>query len=302
MILIDYSGVCLANMFAFQSEMRKGMDDEGKAKAINTLRHSVLTTIKFYKHKFGKEYGNVVIACDGRSYWRKEVFQYYKANRKANREESDIDWKLIFDTLEQLRIDLINNFPYKVVLVDRAEADDVIAVLVKWAQENELTQQGLFEAPQKILIASADGDFVQLQKYDGVRQWSPQQKKFVTTKNLTHFMHEHILKAGDDGIPPITCPDDFYVNKEKYGRAPSIRQAKLDKFLAEGREACANDDERRNWDRNQRLIDFDYIPEDVSKEIIDSYTNQVVKGNKSLIMNYLIKHRCRLLLDDIEGF
>lgn len=302
MILIDYSGVALANMFAFSADMKKGMDDEGKAKAINTLRHTVLTTIKYYKQKFGKEYGDIVICCDGRNYWRREVFQYYKANRKGAREESDLDWKLIFDTLEQIRIDLINNFPYKVVLVDRAEADDVIAVLTKWAQTNELTTQGLFEAPQKILIASADGDFVQLHKYDGVRQWSPQQKKYVASKNLTHFMREHILKAGDDGIPPITCPDDFYVNKEKYGKAPAIRQARLEKFLAEGRDACANDTEKAGWDRNQRLIDFDFIPEDVSQAIIDNYTSQTVKGNKSLIMNYLIRHRCRLLLDDIEGF
>ena len=302
MILIDYSGVSLANMFAFQAEMKKDMDEEGRAKAVNTLRHTVLSSLKFYKKKFGKEYGEIVICCDARNYWRKEVFPHYKAGRSKNRDESDLDWKLIFDTLEQIRNDLIQYFPYKVVLVDRAEADDVIGVLTKWAQENDLVNTGLYEEPQKVMIVSADGDFVQLQKFEGVKQWSPQQKKLVTAKDITRFMREHIVKAGDDGIPPILCPDDFFVNKEQYGRAPPMYAKKLELFLESGRDACENDDQRRNWDRNQRLIDFDFIPEDVSQAIIDSYTNQIIKGNKGLIMNYLIKNRCRLLLDNIEEF
>jgi len=299
-ILIDYSQVAIANILQFADDIKKNSDD--KDKAVNIIRHAILTSLKSYKKKYGREYGELIIACDGRNYWRKDIFPFYKAGRKENRDKSDLDWKLIFDTMAEIRVDLAEHFPYKVIHLDKAEADDVIGVLVKWTQSNGLITQGLYEEPQKVLIISSDGDFKQLQKYPNVRQWSPQQKKFVTTTNVTHFMREHILKAGDDGIPPITCADDFLVNKEKYGRAPAIRQARLEMFLAEGRDACANDTERSGWDRNQRLIDFDFIPEDVSNSIIDIYMNQRVTGTKNSVMNYLIKKKCRLLLNEVDEF
>lgn len=300
MIIIDYSQVAISNVMQFSADIMKSSDD--KEKAVNIIRHAILTSLKLYKKKYGSEYGEIVIACDGRNYWRKDYFKFYKAGRKESREKSDLDWKLIFDTMSDIRQDLIDYFPYKVIHIDKAEADDVIGTLCKWTQTNGLVSQGLYEEQQKVLIVSSDGDFKQLQKYSNVRQWSPMQKKFVTVSDPKAYLMQHITKAGDDGIPPITCPDDFYVNKEQYGKAPAIRQAKLDKFIAEGKDACENDTQRRNWDRNQTLIDFDFIPEDVSNSIIHSYTNQIVKGNKNSIMNYLIKNKCRLLLDEIEQF
>jgi 5'-3' exonuclease len=94
MILIDYSQVSLASILTFQREL-KGNPEEVK----NLIRHVTLSTIKSYKKKYGREFGNVVICCDGRKYWRKEFFEHYKASRKKNRDASDLDWKLIFDTL-----------------------------------------------------------------------------------------------------------------------------------------------------------------------------------------------------------
>ena len=140
MILIDYSQVALATILTFQRELR-GTEDEVK----NLIRHVTLSTIKSYKKKYGKEYGQIVIACDGRKYWRKEIFEHYKAGRKKARDASDLDWKLIFDTLSEMREDLVKYFPYKVVHVERAEADDIIAVMTKWVQSNELVQEGLME-------------------------------------------------------------------------------------------------------------------------------------------------------------
>ena len=175
MILIDYSQVALAAILTFQREL-KGTESEIK----NLIRHVTLSTIKSYKKKYGKEYGNVVICCDGRKYWRRDFFEYYKGMRKANRDKSDLDWTLIFDTLSEMREDIAKHFPYKVMHIERAEADDIIAVLTKYAQDNELIQEGLVEEPQKILILSSDKDFKQLQLHPTVKQWSPMQKKYVT--------------------------------------------------------------------------------------------------------------------------
>ena len=297
MIILDYSQIALSNILPFQNDIKRQSPEEIK----NLIRHTTLSTIKSYKKRYGREYGEMVIACDGKTYWRKDVFPHYKAGRKKAREKSDLDWGLIFDTLAELRQDLIDNFPYKVVNVDGAEADDVIAVLAKWTQDNQLIQEGLFEEPQKVLIVSSDKDFIQLQKYKNVRQWSPMQKKFVqgTQKEVFEYTITHIVKAGDDGIPNILSPDDVFVSGERQKPFPSKR---LPEFFEKGIDACLNESERRNYQRNQLLVNFEFIPENIANSVISSYTSATPKGDKNKVMEYLIKHQCRLLLDDLEDF
>jgi hypothetical protein len=297
LILIDYSQVALAAILTFQREL-KGTESEVK----NLIRHVTLSTIKSYKKKYGKEYGDVVICCDGRKYWRKEFFEYYKGMRKSNREKSDLDWGLIFDTLSEMRTDLATYFPYKVLHVDRAEADDIIAVMTKYVQDNELVQEGLVEESQKVLILSSDKDFKQLQLYPNVKQWSPMQKKYITAtkQEIMDYKIEHIVKGdAGDGIPNILSKDDVFMIGE---RQKPMSAKRLQEFIATGWLACKNDDERRNWHRNQTLVDFYFIPDDVSKTIVDSYLNTKPTGDKMAIMNYLIEHKCRLLLDELEDF
>jgi hypothetical protein len=296
MILVDYSQVALSNILSFQREL-KGTDSEVK----NLIRHVILSTLKSYKKKYGKEYGELVICCDGRKYWRRDVFPQYKANRKKARDNSDLNWTLIFDTLSEIRDDIAKHFPYRVIHIDRAEADDVIAVMAKWTQENALVQQGLIEEPQKVMILSSDGDFIQLQKYENVYQYSPMQKKQIkaNAKELYEKKITHIVKAGDDGIPNILSKDDVFVIGE---RQKPVSAKRLAEFLELGYDACKNDDERRNWHRNVQLIDFDHIPQDVCAEIIDTYVNNKPNGDKMTIMSYLIENKCRLLLDELEDF
>ena len=297
MILIDYSQVSLASILTFQREL-KGNPEEVK----NLIRHVTLSTIKSYKKKYGREFGNIVICCDGRKYWRKEFFEHYKASRKKTRDASDLDWKLIFDTLSEMRQEIAEHFPYRVVHVERAEADDVIATLTKWAQSNELIQQGLMEEPQKVLILSSDGDFKQLQLLGEVKQWSPMIKKYIsaTAKEIENYKIQHIVKGdAGDGIPNILSPDDVFVQGV---RQKPMSQKRLDEFFEKGFDACRNDTERRNWHRNSVLVDFKHIPEDVEKEIVEAYINNKPKGDKMSIMNYLIAKKCRLLLDELEDF
>jgi hypothetical protein len=297
MILVDYSQVALANFLSFKAELTRGTE----AEVINLIRHATLSTLKYYKKKYSNEYGEMVICCDGRKYWRREFFEHYKAGRKKARDASDLNWTLIFDTLSQLRNDLVENFPYRVIHIDRAEADDIIAVLAKWTQENGMVQQGLMEEPQKVLVLSSDGDFIQLQKYDNVTQWSPMQKKYIKTtmKELHEKKITHIVKAGDDGIPNILSPDDVFVKGE---RQKPVSAKRLQEFIENGFLACKNDDERRNWHRNCTLVDFDHIPEDIQNSITDAYLNSKPVKDKMKIMTYLANHRCKLLLEELEDF
>ena len=289
MILIDYSQVCVAAIMAFSADLKRGTSDDKK----NLIRHVALSSIKSYKKKYGNEFGEVVIACDGRNYWRKEFFANYKGLRKKAREESDLDWKIIFETLTEIREDLKEHFKYKVIHVDRAEADDVIAVLAESTQE--------FGKYEPVMIVSSDKDFKQLHAYENVQQFSPMLKKkiVINKKELKEWLVEHIVKGdAGDGIPNILSPDSTLMDGI---RQKPVSAKRLQEFFDNGYAACKTDEERRNWHRNITLVDFKYIPEEVKNTILDAFEVEP-KGNKMAIMNYLIKHKCRLLLDDIEDF
>ena len=296
MILVDYSQTALSAILSFQREL-KGND----ADVVNLIRHVILSSLQNIKKKHGREYGQLVICADGRNYWRRDIFPHYKAGRKKTRDASGLPWTLIFDTMSSIRDDLQENFPYKVIHYDRAEADDTIAVLCKWTQDNDLIQEGLEESSQKVLIISSDHDFKQLHRFSNVRQWSPKIKKLMVaeTDYMTVGHIQHIVRAGDDGIPSVLSPDDFFVNKEDNGRATPVTKKILAKFSDRNN---LNDSEKSRFDRNQRLIDFEFIPAEVSEEIIHKYINSKVVNDKMRIMNYLIKNKCRLLLDHIEEF
>lgn len=301
MILVDYSQVALSAILTFQREL-KGTESEVK----NLIRHVTISTLKSYKKKYGKEYGELVICCDGRKYWRRDVFEHYKAGRKKMRDASDLDWTLIFDTLSEMRDDIAKHFPWRVIHVDRAEADDVIAVMTEWCMTNQLVVEGLMEEPQKILILSSDKDFKQLQlapfSAGNVRQWSPMQKKFITAskQEIIDFTIEHIVKGdAGDGVPNILSKDDVFVTGE---RQKPVSSKRLDEFFEKGIDACRTDEERRNWSRNATLVAFDNIPIDVKQSIVDAYTSNNPKGNKMSVFNYLVENRCRLLLDEIDDF
>lgn len=289
MIIIDYSQVAVAGILAFSSELKKGSEMEKK----NIIRHVVLSSIKSYKKKYGKQYGDIVIACDGRNYWRKEFFPNYKGLRKKARDESELNWTFIFETLSEIREDLKTHFAYKVLHVDRCEADDVIAVLTLNTQEF-----GNFE---DVMIVSSDKDFKQLLIYDNVAQFSPMLKKLikVTKKEVHEWTIEHIVKGDSgDGIPNILSNDDVFMNGE---RQKPMSSKRLQEFIDNGYIACKTDEERRNYHRNSTLVDFRYIPDDIKNSILQAFEVPVT-GSKNSIMNYLIKNRCRVLLEEVEEF
>ena len=290
MILIDYSQVSLANILSFKKELMSGDEKQ----TTDLIRHATLSTLKSYKKKYGKDYGDIVVCCDGRNYWRRAYFEHYKASRKKNREASDLDWKMIFDTLGKIREEIKETFPYKVLHLDQCEADDIIAVLAKQTQE--------FGFSEDVMIVSSDKDFKQLHKFKNVKQYSPLLRKMVTAKQseIHGNMVEHIVKGDSgDGIPNILSKDDCFVTGT---RQTPVSAKRLTEFMERGVDACRNDDEKRNWDRNQVLVNFERIPEDIQKTILDDYLNSKPKGDKMAIMNYLIANRCRLLLDEIEEF
>ena len=295
MIIVDYSQTAISTLMA---ELRGRTDAE-----INTplIRHMIVNALRSYKNKFGKEFGQLVIACDNKKYWRKQLFPYYKANRKKARDDSGFNWHAIFEALNQVKQELAENFPYPVIEVDTAEADDVIATLVLWSQDNDLVQEGLDFVPQPILILSGDHDFTQLQRYSNVKQYSPIHKKWVkASEGIDAIVMEHIL-VGDkgDGVPNFLSADDVFVNG---GRQKPIRKKDLEVWKKLPISHWDNTVHEQNIKRNSQLVDLRNIPTDIGETIINNYVMQKDVRDKSHLLNYFIEHKMKNLMDHITEF
>jgi 5'-3' exonuclease len=283
MLIIDLNQVLISNLMQQLNSHASMKLDE------NLIRHMVLNSLRSYVKQFRQKYGEVVIACDSRKYWRKDVFPFYKANRKKDRDASVHDWTLIFESLNKIRDELAAFSPYKVINVEGAEADDIIAVLVARKSANE-----------DVLILSSDKDFMQLQKYPNVTQYSPILKRYIKTDDPHSYIKEHILR-GDrgDGIPNFLSSDNTFATGE---RQKVINSKKLAVWLTQTpEEICVNDTMLRGFKRNQMLVDMDYIPETIKSLIVDAYENVQV-GNKQKLMNYFIEKRLTNLLEGLQDF
>lgn len=289
MIIHDLSGTLFATVAVMlrdgKTEVEEGM-----------LRHMILNSIRANKKKFEKEFGEYVIACDSREgYWRRDVFPYYKKNRHDSREASKIDWKSVFEITNKVTEELMEFFPYRVVRVAKAEADDVIAVLAK-----KYHSQG-------VLILSRDHDMAQLQTLPGIKQWDPVSKKWCREKDPVEYLKTHII-TGDagDGVPSILEKDNALVLPEilangKKKRRASITQKRIAAWKAGEPQLTMTTEEYRNWVRNREMVDLSYIPEDIQNAILENYEAQEGK-DRSQLFNYFISKRLRNLMDAIGDF
>ena len=278
MIIFDYNQVAIANLMEQIGSSRDPVDE-------TLIRHMVLNTIRANITKFSGEYGkDIVIACDGRKYWRKEVFPPYKVHRKKDRESSGHDWKAIFEVLGTIRDELREYSPYKVIHIDRAEADDIIGVLTKNSKPSD-----------KVLILSSDKDFIQLHTNPKVKQWSPSMKKWIKSDDPAQQLRELIITGDrDDGVPNILSGDNFIVE--------GIRQKSITKkFLSEFNHMTAVGEVEQNWRRNIYLIDLSFVPVEVKDDIINTYET-IQPATKQKFMNYMIAKRLKNLLEVIHEF
>ena len=283
MLLIDLNQVMIGALML----SLKGV---AKTSEINEdmIRHIVINTLRSYVKQYKMKYGEVILCADSNHYWRKDVFPYYKGNRKKVREESGLDWSMIFDSLNKIKNELKENFPYKVMDVDGAEADDIIAVLVKSTQ-----------AP--VLILSSDEDFVQLQFPEGnVEQFSPRLNQYISVEDPERFLMEHIIRGdSSDGIPNILSADNVFMIKE---RQKSITKEKLNKWLDMTIEEINNTPElASNFTRNRQLIDFNFIPNELIHKIMEEYHVPKV-GTRQQMLNYMIEHQMKNLIPLADEF
>lgn len=286
MIIVDMNQVMISTLMA--SMRGYNVVEE------NLIRHMVLNTLRMNRMKFKDEFGELVIACDGRKYWRKDIFPYYKASRKKSREQSKIDWESVFQILNKVRDEIRDNFPYPVIQVAEAEADDIIATICK-VEGREL-------GGDPILILSGDKDFIQLHKYSNVKQYDPTRKRWIAHNDPSLYLKEHVLRGDTgDGIPNFLSPDDVFVSA---GRQKQLRQTVIDQILsADWPEDWTGmtDQLLRNYHRNLTLIDLERIPENVQNDILSDYEEQKGKS-RSKLFNYFVKNKLKNLMENLNEF
>ena len=287
MIIIDMNQISLASLMMHLNMTKTKEPDE------NIVRHMILNSIRMYRTMFFKEYGEVVLTYDSKHYWRRDFFSQYKSNRKKGREEDGRNWEAIFEVLNKIKSEIKENLPYRFLEVYGAEADDIIATLCKHSQTEKDRSDN-----ENILIVSGDKDFIQLQKYMNVKQYSPILKKFIDGHDPDTYIKEHILKGDtSDGIPNVLSPDNTFVD--------GLRQKPLGKKKI---EAWLNmnindlhDEVKRNYQRNEKLIDLSKIPNELENEILTEF-REAPFGDRSKLLNYFIKSRLKNLTETIGEF
>ena len=280
MILIDMNQIAVANlMMNLKMNNSKTIDE-------SMVRHMILNSIRMYRMEHHDEYGEVVLTWDSKHSWRRDYFPEYKASRRKGREESDLNWDDIFGTLNKIRNEIKENFPYKYLEVFGAEADDIIGFL---CEENR---------DEKIMIISGDKDFIQLQKFPNVKQWSPITKKNINGFNPTTYLKEHILRGDtSDGVPNILSPDNTFVDGL---RQRPLGRKKIQSWLLGGGSDW-NDEVKRNFQRNSTLIDLSRTPEELKNQIRLEYNN-APHGDRSKLLNYFMQNKLKELTENIGEF
>lgn len=287
MILVDLNQVMISNLMVQIGTHTNVEVEEG------LLRHMVFNTLRKHRRMFHKEYGELVICCDDKNYWRRQMFPYYKANRKAYRNASELDWNSIFATLNSIRDDIRNVFPYKVLQIDTAEADDIIGTIVHKIEGKVL----LNDTSEPILILSGDKDFIQLHGYANVKQYDPIRERFIRHDNPDVYLAEHIAK-GDrgDGVPNVLSADDTFVRPN--GRQKPLRSTMLNNFM---QEDTIPDQYKANYMRNKRLVDLGMIPQHITDQVVEAY-NESNDKSRDQIFNYFVKHKMKNLIEHIGEF
>jgi len=283
MILVDLNQVMISNMMAQIGNHRNMEIDE------NMLRHMILNTLRANRQKFHAEFGELVICADDKNYWRRQAFPYYKANRKKARNESELDWSAIFNALNKIRDEIKTFFPYKVIQIETAEADDVIGTIVH-------TEGTELNTGEPILILSGDKDYIQLHKYANVKQYDPTRKRWITHSSPEKYLYEHIIKGDSgDGVPNILSPDNCLVIGQ---RQRPVTKKRLEEWQDIN---TMNEEAKRNYARNKAMIDLTQIPQNIKDQVLSEW-NSETKNDRSQLFNYFIKNKLKNLMESISEF
>jgi len=297
-VFVDISNLIYRNLFYARSEIEKNqtsydslfVTEDMKVKKFNDV-------MNFWKHVMVNSLldciktdqpTKMIIAFDIKSYWRKDLFPEYKANRKK---DEDFDWDSFYAVAENFYAGLEEHFSgVYFIKVPRCEADDVIAVLVKKLSRN---------SENKIMIVSSDKDYMQLQKYANVKQRDPILKRDIISINPKIDLEIKILASGgQDNIPSVKIKSKTTANLKSVGPKTATD------ILNEGLETYLQDERFKiEYMRNKKLIDFEEIPVEYSEQILEAYDKyQTKEWDINKIWYWLVSEKLVQISSEIQGY
>lgn len=257
-LIIDINNIAYAMYHVAMKERTKFYNHYTN---LDYFQYLVFVKIKNIKLRFPT--AEIVLAVDSES-WRKKYFKYYKARRIIAKVKSKYSFDDMFEIVNETLKDIKNIFPYKVIKTKYAEADDIIGTLINTYGNTDI----------KFVIVSRDKDFMQLQKYNNVKQYDPITNKFVLCDNPYYYLKSHIIMgdSGDD-IPNILSDRDTFMIDNKRQKSCGIK--KVNDILDEGLEEFLNSNNtyRKRYGENQKLIELsiDTIPKSIWRRTLNQY-------------------------------
>lgn len=164
-ILIDWGFLMHQAIFSVEASMKRRLEmpDMFVAPSTYVAMSSFIGCLK--KIGYDTEVGDkIILTCDSRHSWRKEIEKSYKANRKEDREKHNINWDEEYKKHDELLQKIEDNLPFFIIKLENCEADDIIAEAVRFFKDNQC------------VIVSPDEDMLQLLTYDNVKVYSPHPK------------------------------------------------------------------------------------------------------------------------------
>jgi 5'-3' exonuclease len=296
-LLFDVNNLAIRNLFT--PEIGATSDDPQyqlwKFEIFSQIYWSII------KHRPVSE---VVLAVDGPNSWRKALFPKYKSGRVK---KEDVDWDMVYTHLNMLCTDIQQNIPFKTIKLPRTEADDTIGVLAETLKHTK-----------DVIIVSNDIDYMQCTS-DNVCVFNPTKKEFVTlNEDRETFINRMILKGqSKDTIFNVKTPSDYPDELRKPGlgdkTVDKILNEGLDQFLEKKQKINKNytDDDgneqtyhiefapKENFDRNKKLLLFDYIPNSIRSRILDTYNNYTLPDPNNML-SFFQKNGWNSFLDNYE--
>jgi len=305
--LVDFSQIIKASILVDSTAKECARHPSEDSKKL--IKHFILNSLRSNHVLHKAKYGNMVLACDSKS-WRKEIFPQYKWKRQEAKEKDDsgINWDFVYEAVNELLLEIQQYLPFLVIKVPGAEGDDIIAVLTELlsTQDTDSVETDIFgdREVEPILITSSDRDNFQLHTYKNVKQFSPMDKKLIRPAvSPRAALIEKIVKGDPgDGVMNIRMGDNTFVEGI---RQKPIAATLLEKFIAAQNpiDVCADAEERARYERNERLVSYSHIPLDLKEKIILCYNEtKAKKTSKMALMSYFTSNRMSNLLSQIHDF
>jgi 5'-3' exonuclease len=190
--------------------------------------------------------------------WRMELTKEYKADRcdltaKAN-------FKPTFEKTYSKIIPKIikENTNISKLRLDKLEADDIIAVICKYYEKKY--------PDEKVYIVSGDKDFLQLGRDNVIFINYKTKKPLILSEEQAKEELKMKILNGDCSDNIVTIfPKDRKLLSLKKRKELIENDSSLQEYFKE------NPDIKKKYDINCQMIDFNYIPKDLKKNILVEY-------------------------------